>query len=90
VLAAGLEELIRKALAGRHLPDQDAPLAAAAVLGAITEALIGPLAPLESGDRARQRAEAQMLCLFALRGLGVGDAHARGLVVQVVLPDASA
>jgi hypothetical protein len=29
----------------------------------------------------------QTLTLFALRGLGVLDAHARGLVVQTVLPD---
>jgi hypothetical protein len=30
----------------------------------------------------------QALTLFALRGLGVVDARARGLVVQAVLPDA--
>jgi hypothetical protein len=29
----------------------------------------------------------QTLTLFALRGLGVVDARARGLVVQTVLPD---
>jgi AcrR family transcriptional regulator len=86
-LAAELEELIRKALAGRHLPDQDAGLAAAAVIGALNEALIGPLAPPEPGDRAKQREQVQMLCLFALRALGVVDAHARGLVVQAVLPE---
>ncbi len=82
-----MEELIRKALAGRLLPEQDAALAAAAVIGALNEALIGPLAPPEPGDHARQRAQVQMLCLFALRALGVPDARARGLVVQAVLPE---
>jgi len=88
-LAAELEELIRKALAGRHLPDQNAALAAAAVIGGLSEALIGPLAPPEPGDRAQHRAQVQMLCLFALRALGVADARARGLVVQAVMPEPS-
>jgi AcrR family transcriptional regulator len=83
-LAVELEALIRKALAGGHLPDQDAPLAAAAVVGALSEALIGPLARSEPADAAKQRAQVQMLCLFALRALGVADARARGLVVHAV------
>jgi AcrR family transcriptional regulator len=89
-LAAELEELIRKALVGRHLPDQDAALAAAAIIGALNEALIGPLAPPEAGDRGKQRHQVQMVSLLALRALGVVDARARGLVVQAVLPDPAA
>jgi AcrR family transcriptional regulator len=85
-LAAEFEELIRKALAGGHLPDQDAAIAAAALVGVLIEGLIGPLAPA-GGDPAKARAQVQMLTLFALRGLGVVDARARGLVVQTVLPD---
>ena len=87
-LAAEFESLIRAAIAGGHLPDQDAERSALGLLGALLEGLIGPLAP-EHGDEqaARSRDAVQTLTLFALRGLGVVDAHARGLVVQTVLPD---
>jgi AcrR family transcriptional regulator len=85
-LAAELETLIRKALAGGHLPAQDAALAAAALVGSLIEGLIGPLAPVAVGDPAKARALVQMLALFALRALGVVDARARGLVVQTVVP----
>jgi AcrR family transcriptional regulator len=87
-LAAEFEELIRKALAGGHLPAQDAALAAAAMVGVLIEGLIGPLAPAAGSDSGKARAQVQMLTLFALRGLGVVDARARGLVVQTVLPAA--
>ena len=87
-LAGDLEVLIREALAGRYLPDQDAALSAAAIVGALIEGLIGPFAPADAGDPAGNRAQVQMLSLLALRALGVVDARARGLVVQAVLPDA--
>jgi AcrR family transcriptional regulator len=80
------ERLVRRALAGGHLPDQDAAVSAAALVGALIEGLIGPLAPLTVDDPAKARARVQMLTLFALRALGVVDAHARGLVVQTVVP----
>ena len=57
------------------------------LLGALLEGLIGPLAPEDIDDPARAREAVQTLTLFALRGLGVVDARARGLVVQTVLPD---
>ncbi len=85
-LAAEFETLIRRALAGGHLPDQDAALAAAALVGALIEGLIGPLAPAPVNDPAKARAQVQMLALLALRALGVVDARARGLVVQTVVP----
>jgi AcrR family transcriptional regulator len=88
-LAAEFEALIRKALVGGHLPDQDAALAAAALVGALIEGLIGPLAPVPADDPAKTRAQVQMLALFALRALGVVDARARGLVVQTVMPEAT-
>jgi AcrR family transcriptional regulator len=88
-LAAEFEALIRKALVGGHLPDQDAALAAAALVGALIEGLIGPLAPAPADDPAKTRAQVQMLALFALRALGVVDARARGLVVQTVMPEAT-
>jgi AcrR family transcriptional regulator len=85
-LAGEFEQLIRTAAAGGHLPNQDAVLAASALVGALIEGLIGPLAS-EAQGRARERV--QMLTLFALRALGVVDARARGLVVQAPLPEPS-
>jgi hypothetical protein len=84
-LVAQFETLIRKALAGGHLPSQDAALAAAALVGALIDGLIGPLAPVPANDPAKARAQVQALALFALRALGVVDARARGLVVQTVM-----
>jgi AcrR family transcriptional regulator len=85
-LAGALEIRIRSALERGHLPGQDAAVAAAALLGALIEGLIGPLAPGPTGDPAENRAQVQTLALFGLRGLGVIDARARGLVVQTALP----
>jgi hypothetical protein len=48
--------------------------------------LVGSLAPAAPDDAAKARARAQALTLFALRGLGVVDARARGLIVQTALP----
>ncbi|MBX9772834.1 MAG: TetR family transcriptional regulator [Xanthobacteraceae bacterium] len=81
-LADAFEMRIRAALAGGHLPDQDPAAAAPALVGALIEGLIGPLAPKNGEDPAKQRAAVQALTLFALRALGVIDARARGLVVQ--------
>ena len=86
-LVAAFETLIRRAVEAGHLPDQDAALAAAALLGALIEGLIGPFAPAAPDDPVKARARVQMLTLFALRGLGVLDARARGLVVQTVVPE---
>jgi AcrR family transcriptional regulator len=85
-LAAEFEQRIGKALRGGHLPEQDAVLAARALLGALTESLIGALAPEAASDPAVLRARVQTLALFALRALGVVDARARGIVVQTALP----
>jgi len=85
-LSAELERRIRAAVEGGHLPEQDASLAAPALLGALLEGLVGPLAPQGGDDPVRAREAVQSLTLFALRGLGVVDAHARGLVVQTALP----
>jgi AcrR family transcriptional regulator len=88
-LVGAFERLIRKAVAGAHLPEQDAALAASALVGALVEGLIGPLAPVAGGDPGKARERVQMLTLFALRALGVVDARARGLVVQTVVPASS-
>lgn len=81
-LAGEFASLIAKAIAGKHLPEQDIALAAAGLLGLVVEGLIGPLST-EVPDRERQTV--QSLTLFALRALGVADARARGLVVQTVI-----
>jgi len=88
-LAGELERRIAAAVAGRHLPEQDAKLAAAAVVGALVEGLIGPLAP-RPADGAAAREAVQEAALLALRALGVIDARARGLVAQCKLPALSA
>jgi AcrR family transcriptional regulator len=80
-LAAELATHIRAAVAAGHLPEQDAEFGAAAVIGAVMEALVGPLSGTAETVEARHSA-AQALALFALRALGVADARARGLVVQ--------
>jgi len=85
-LAAELETRIAAAAAGRHLPEQNARAAAAAVLGALMEGLVCPLAPSPGADAASLRAAVQDATLLALRALGVVDARARGLVAQVALP----
>ncbi len=84
-LAAELEGRIGIAIAGRHLPDQDARVAAPALVGALMEGLLGPLAP-SYDDHGQAREAVQTATLLALRALGVIDARARGLVAQCVLP----
>ncbi len=82
--AGELETRIRAAVAGGHLPEQDAGVAAAALVGFLVEGLVGPLAP--PAEAASPRDSVQTITLLALRALGVVDARARGLVVQTALP----
>ena len=81
-IAARIDAAVR---AG-HLPAQDTALAATALLGALHELLVGPLAPENIDDPGRLRDAVQTVTLLALRAVGVMDARARGLVVQAVLP----
>jgi len=85
VLTNELEKRIGTAIAGKHLPEQNARGAAPALLGALVEGLIGPLAPSQHAPGAA-RAAVQAVTLFSLRALGVVDARAIGLVAQVALP----
>src|SRR5262249_37917016 len=80
-----LQTRIAAAMQAGHLPTQDASLAAPALVGALLEGLIGPLAPGGNDDPARSRDAVQTLTLLSLRALGVVDARARGLVVQIAL-----
>lgn len=88
-LAAELETRIAAAIEGGHLPDQDTRICAPAIIGALMEGLLGPLAPMHDGDAAAAREAVQGATLLALRALGVVDARARGLVAQCVLPPAT-
>ena len=80
-----LETRLAAAMARGSLPEQDLRIAAPALIGALCEGLIGPLAT-EAADTPAMRDAVQTLTLFALRAVGVVDAHARGLVVQTALP----
>jgi len=78
-LTAELDRCIAAAIATGHLSEQDAR-ATSAIVGALIEGLIGPLAP--PVDAAHTRAAVQGATLLALRTLGVVDARARGVVAQ--------
>jgi AcrR family transcriptional regulator len=82
-LGGEFEALIRAAIAAGHLHDQAPAAAAAAIIGATLESLVGPLAPSPAGPDT-ERAAVQTLTLFALRALGIVDARARGLVISVI------
>lgn len=84
-IAGEIESRIAAAMRAGHLPTQDTTMAATALIGALHESLVGPLAP-QSEDPAKLRDAVQTIALFALRAVGVLDARARGLVVQAVLP----
>jgi hypothetical protein len=85
-IATEIETRIAAAMHAGHLPSQDTALAATAVLGALHEALIGPLAPDNLDDPVKLRDTVQSVTLLALRAVGVLDARARGLVVQASIP----
>lgn len=61
-------EVISDAVARGEVPEQDADVSAAALVGAIAEALVGPLADRHS------RVVVPALTAFALRSIGVHDA----------------
>jgi len=77
-----LQTRIAAAVGYGHLPEQDLAIAAPAIVGALVESLIGPLAP-ELDDPAKRREAVQNATLVALRALGIADARARGLVAQL-------
>ncbi|HEV3183867.1 MAG TPA: TetR/AcrR family transcriptional regulator [Xanthobacteraceae bacterium] len=83
-LVAELEKRIAAAIRAGQLPAQDVRVAAPALMGALIEGLVGPLAPDAAAGTARDAVQA--LTLLALRAVGIVDAHARGLVVQTPVP----
>jgi AcrR family transcriptional regulator len=87
-IAAELERLVQAAVASGLLPSDQArgPAAGPALVGALLEGLVGPLAPAIDAEPAAQRQAVQTLTLLVMRALGVADARARGLVVQTSMP----
>jgi AcrR family transcriptional regulator len=85
-LTAEFAARLTAARAAGHLADTDPALAAPALVGALLESLVGPLAPDANPAAAGSRDAVQALALFALRAVGIVDARARGLVVQTALP----
>lgn len=51
----GMAELLHEGVQARSIPKQDVELAAAAVVGAIAEALVGPLSPLSGKAPSRKK-----------------------------------
>lgn len=64
--------LLRQGVAAGELPDQDAELSAAALVGAIAEALVGPLSPL-AGRMASKKHVIAPLVRFCRRAVGARD-----------------
>lgn len=85
-LAAEIETRLRAAIGQGLLPVQDPALTAAALVGALMEGLMGPLAPPVQDTPAAIRDAVRSLTLIALRAVGITDARARGLVIQMSLP----
>jgi hypothetical protein len=83
-LIGEVERLIAAAVTDQNLPEQDARLAAMVVIGGVLDAMTNPAAAGRGENETR--AAAQALTLMSLRGLGVVDARARGLVIHVAWP----
>ncbi|MBN8919573.1 MAG: helix-turn-helix transcriptional regulator, partial [Rhizobiales bacterium] len=88
-----LAKELESRLKSQDAADIPAALAAPALLGALLEGLIGPLAAADTNGVATgasaapdDRERVQMVALLALRGVGIMDARARGLVIQAPWP----
>jgi AcrR family transcriptional regulator len=64
--------LLRAGIAAGEIPEQNAELGAAALVGAIAESLVGPLSPIGGQIGAAEDVIATLV-RFCRRGVGVGD-----------------
>jgi AcrR family transcriptional regulator len=64
-----IAEIVRDGIAGGRIPDQDAGLTAAALVGAIGEALVGPLSPAGGSVGEDDRVVAALI-VFCRRAAG--------------------
>lgn len=71
----GMAELLRQGIDAGAIPGQDAELAAAALVGAIAEALVGPLSPL-AGQTASEPAIVAGIVEICLRAAGADTRRA--------------
>jgi AcrR family transcriptional regulator len=74
--------LLRAGIAAGEIPDQNAELSAAAVVGAIAESLLGPLSPV-AGQIASDEELIATLVRFCRRSVGAADGAALHSVAAV-------
>jgi len=67
-----MAKLLRQGIAAGEIPPQNAELSAAAIVGAIAESMVGPLAPV--GELRSAEELIATLVRFCRRSLGVADA----------------
>ena len=65
---------LRARIASREIPEQDAELTAATLVGGVGEALVGPMSPL-AGGRLDVEQILAALRLFVRRAIGAGEAN---------------
>jgi AcrR family transcriptional regulator len=65
--------LLRQAIAAGEIPDQNVEFSAAALVGAIAEALVGPLSPV-AGQMTSEEEIVATLVRFCRRSVGAADA----------------
>src|SRR5207253_1171711 len=70
--------LLREGIAAGELPDQDVETVAAGLVGAIGEALVGPLSPAAPGRRSRNEALVASLVQFCLSAIGEREEPSHG------------
>lgn len=63
------KKLIREGIAAGAFPEQNHDISAACVVGAFTEALIGPIGPSTKGDRHREQV-LRSICSFCVAAVG--------------------
>ena len=68
----GMAALLRQGIAAGEFPNENAELTAAALVGAISETLVGPLSPI-GGTTASEAEIVASLLRFCRRSLGVRD-----------------
>lgn len=73
--------LLRAGIAAGEIPDQNAELSAAALVGGIAEALVGPLSPI-AGTMASDKDIIATLVRFCRRSVGAGDSARLRSVVR--------
>ena len=69
-------DLLAAGVASGEFPEQDLDAGAACIVGAFTEALVGPIAPTRSSPRDGERL-VEAICGFCLRAVGVRERRAR-------------